>query len=98
MRVVRINMGRNGLKERYNRRIAVTIFNKKGGVRYSESIPLCRSSDIWHHSLRYFSEYRYAMSKGVSTAPAALKYTKYDDIRSLSNTSIPIIKLSRRRI
>ena len=97
MRVVGTNMGRNGLKERYNRRISVTIFNKKG-ARCSESISLRRPSDIWHHSLRYFSEYRYAMSKGVSTAPAALKYTKYDDIRSLSNTSIPIIKLSRRRI
>lgn len=93
MRVVRINMGRSGLKERYNRRVAVTIFGKKGGTRYSETLSLCRSSDIYHHSLRYFSEYRYAMSKGVNTAPAALKYTKYDDIRSLSNISIPIIKI-----
>ena len=76
MRVVGINMGRNGLKERYNRRVAVTIFNKKG-ARYSESISLRRSSDIWYHSLRYFSEHRSAMSKGVNTAPAALKYTKY---------------------
>ena len=97
MRVVRINMGRNGLKERYNRRVAVTIFDKKGGERYSESISL-RYSNICHHSLRYFSEYKYAVSKGVNTAPASLKYTKYDDIRSLSNISIPIIKLSRRWI
>lgn len=93
MRVVRINMGRNGLKERYNRRVAVTIFDKKG-ERYSESISL-RYSDIYHHSLRYFSEYKYAVSKGVNTAPAALKYTKYDDIRSLSNISIPIIKINK---
>ena len=97
MRVVGINMGRNGLKERYNRRIAVTIFNKKG-ARCSESISLRRSSDIWHHSLRYFSEHRYAMSKGVNTAPAALKYTKYDDIGSLSNISIPIINIKNRNI
>lgn len=97
MRVVGINMGRNGLKERYNRRVAVTIFNKKG-ARYSESISLRRSSDIWYHSLRYFSEHRYAMSKGVNTAPAALKYTKYDDIGSLSNISIPIINIKNRNI
>ena len=92
MRVVGITMGRNGLKERYNRRVAVMIFDKKG-ERYSESISLRRSSNMWHHSLRYFSEYRYAVSKGLVDTVPALKDTIYDDIRSLSNISIPIIKI-----